>query len=319
MLQIVRLVFCIAAVFQSSAVAADEYAFVLKGRGNPFWKVIVQGIEETAKQMGVKAAVYQIENDQASEAQLNLCLTALERNPKVLVLGAVTKSVGIQCYAEAMKRGIPSGDIDGNVSVADAGKENVQLAFSVGSDNYLIGRKAAEYLKSISKRSDPKIFALAGLPGNVVSQQRISGFQDGIKALLPDAKLVGTLSADWDRLKAANITNDVLQREETLDFIFSASDVMTYGIIESVKAAGRAEQTSIISVDGNADIRDAIRKGRVAASVAQLPYLMGKRSVEVAVALTHGSVAEPAEFTATPVLTKKLLENPNDPILEFVR
>lgn len=298
---------------------ADGYAFVLKTRGNPFWKVVAQGIRETAAAKGVTADIYQIENDQDSEGQLNLCMTALERQPKALVLGANTKTVGVQCYREAMKRGIPAGDVDGNLSVAEAEKEGVKLAFSVGSDNYLIGKKAAEYVKSIVKKNDPKILAIVGLPGNIVSQKRSSGFADGIKELLPQAQIVATLAADWDRLKAANITSDILQREDKLDVIFSASDVMTYGIIESVKNAGKTEQTAIVSVDGNADVRDAIEKGRVSASVAQLPFLMGKRAVELAMAVSEGKPVEPAEFTGTPVLTREVLAKKNDPALEYVR
>lgn len=299
--------------------AQDEYAFVLKGRGNPFWQVIVQGINETAKANNIKASVYQLDNDQTSESQLNICLAALERRPKVLVLGASTKSVGLQCYKEAVQKGVAIADIDGNVTVEDAKQAGLNLAFSVGSDNYLIGQKAAEYAKSVATKPNPKVLVLGGLPGSIVSNKRVGGFESKLKELMPQARVVASLATDWDRLKAANITADVLQREPDLDIIFSASDVMTYGVVESVRAAGKTEQVQIISVDGNADVRKAIVEGKVAATVAQLPYLMGKRAVELAIAAGKKEKINPTEYTPTPVLTKTSLERNEDPNLQYMR
>lgn len=52
-------------LFQSPLATAQEkeYLFILKGRGNVFWKVIRQGVEETAKELGVKAVVLHTDDD----------------------------------------------------------------------------------------------------------------------------------------------------------------------------------------------------------------------------------------------------------------
>ena len=49
---------------------------------------------------------------------------------------------------------------------------------------------------------------------------------------------------------------------------------------KSVYAAGKGEQVTIIGVDGNSDAVKSIKEGRLNASVAQLPYLVGKQAVE---------------------------------------
>ena len=82
-----------------------ELVFVLKGRGNVFWQVINQGIRETAETLKLKAVIYNTDDDQSSEAQLNICLTALARKPKVVVMGAATKTIGIECYKKAAAAG----------------------------------------------------------------------------------------------------------------------------------------------------------------------------------------------------------------------
>ena len=55
------------------------------------------------------------------------------------------------------------------------------------------------------------------------------------------------------------------------------------------------------------------------ASVAQLPYLMGMRSVELAMNAVATHRLGQSEITATPVLTKEMLEAKKDPLLQYVR
>ena len=55
---------------------------------------------------------------------------------------------------------------------------------------------------------------------------------------------------------------------------------MALGAVEAVYAAGKGEQVTMIGVDGNSDAVKSIKAGRLNASVAQLPYLVGKQAVE---------------------------------------
>lgn len=93
-----------------------EYLLILKGRGNVFWKVLREGVEETAKSQGINAVILNTDDDQTAEAQLNICLASLAREPKVLVMGAHTKNVGIECFRKASAAGILTADVDGNVN-----------------------------------------------------------------------------------------------------------------------------------------------------------------------------------------------------------
>jgi D-allose transport system substrate-binding protein len=281
-----------------------EYAFILKARGNPFWKSIADGVMDGVTEQKVKGVIYQIDEDRNSESQLSLCNTVIQKKPAIIVLGAVTKNVGIECYKNATSKGIKVADIDGNVSVDEAKEAGVSMAFSVGSDNFLIGETAAIYLNSINSKADPRILIIEGLTGNTVSKKRVDGFRTKVLSLIPQAKIVASIAGDWDRLKAANITTDILTKEPNLDYIFSASDVMTYGIIESVKVAKRGE-VKIVSVDAQAQILNSIKSGKLQATVAQLPYLMGKRSVELSVRSVAGEINGFSEFTDIPVVTKE--------------
>ncbi len=306
--------------FGASAKSEDgEFLFILKGRGNVFWKTVREGIEETSKARGIKSIILNTDDDQTPEAQLNICTASLSRKPKVLVLGAATKNVGIECFKKAAQEGVLSADIDGNVTLEDAALAKVPLAFSVGSDNALIGKSAAEYVARVNTIKSPSILILKGLPGSIVSEKRAQGFLEEIQRAIPEAKIVGTPTTDWDRLKAMNITVDFLQRESTIDYIFSVSDAMSLGAAEGLRVSAKADRVKLLSVDGIADARKAIMQNRMLADVAQLPYFMGKRAVELAIAASKGEVKNYNEFTPIPVLTKEVLERKDDPNLQFLR
>jgi ribose transport system substrate-binding protein/D-allose transport system substrate-binding protein len=303
----------------SRAEEKGEYIFILKARGNPYWQAVVDGITETAKAKGIKASVHQLQNDTAAEEQLNICEAVLAKKPKMIVISSVTPAVGIQCMKKAAAQGVLVADQDANVLPEDAKKAGFPLAFSVGSDNYLIGENAASYLQKISASDHPKILVLEGAAGSVPGQKRADGFKDKIAKLMPKAKIAASISAEWDRLKAINITNDVLQREPKLDVIYAANDLMALGAAEAVRTAGKQAQIKIIGVDGTADARKAVTEGRLTATVAQLPYLIGKRGVEKSIDVVAGRKTEQMEITPTPVLTKDMLQAKADPLLQYVK
>ena len=137
--------------------------------------------------------------------------------------------------------------------------------------------------------------------------------------MAPGLEIVASLPGDWDRGKAANITNDILTRNPDLVGIFAANDGMALGAVESVYAAGKGDQVTIIGVDGNSDAVKSIKDGRLNASVAQLPYLVGKQAVENMKKVIAGESVEATIFVPTLVLTKDVIDAGTEPMLEYVK
>lgn len=170
--------------------------------------------------------MYQGESDKASEEQLNICFTALERNPKFLAISAANTNMGIQCLKRAQERNIIVAEMDSQIPIAEAQQQGLNIAFSVGSDNYELGRVAAQHALTILKSERPKILILEGAAGAIAGKQRVDGFREELLSKIPKTTVVGSTAADWDRLKAMNITTDILQRNSDLDLIYAANDLM---------------------------------------------------------------------------------------------
>lgn len=308
--------------FAASASAADKpaYAVLMKTLSNPFWNAMEQGIKAGAEKAGVDVLVQAVESETATEAQLNTCNTMLERKPPALISSAINPTILLPCLKQATEMNILVVDLDFDLDHDIAKKAGVKIAFSIGSDNYAGGGKAAEWLVSkLGKDAKGPVLVIEGLAGNGNGGKRAHGFADAVVKLAPGLSVVGILPGDWDRQKAANITNDILTRNPDLVAIFCSNDTMALGAVEAAYAAGKGDKITIIGFDGTVDAVKSIKDGRLGASVAQLPYLVGSQAVEKTKAVLAGGTADEMTYVPTLVLTKQLFSENKDPLLQYLR
>lgn len=306
----------------ATQVHAEEktYGVLMKTLSNPFWGAMEQGVKDGAQEAGVKYYLQAVESDQAAEPQLNVCNTMLQQKPDAMITAAINSTILLPCLKQATDMNIPVVDLDGNLDHKIAADAGVKIAFSIGSDNVAAGGQGAEYLANkLGKDAKGPVLVIEGLSGNVTGQKRASGFAEKLKELAPGLEIVASLPGDWDRGKAANIANDTLTAHPDLVAIFAANDGMALGAVESVFAAGKQDQVTVIGVDGNSDAVKSIKAGRLSASVAQLPYLVGKQAVEDVTKVLAGDKMEDWIYVPTLVLTKDVLEKGTEPMLEYVK
>ena len=305
----------------SSALAADKpvYGVLMKTLSNPFWGAMEQGVREGAKNADVEYFLQAVESDQAAEPQLNTCNTMLEKKPAVMITAAINSTILLPCLKRANEMKIPVVDLDGNLDPEITKKAGVDVAFHIGSDNEAAGAKGADYVaETLGKDAKGPVLVIEGLSGNITGQKRARGFANEIKKAAPGLTIVASLPGDWDRQKAANITNDTVQRNPDLVAIFCANDGMALGAVEAARAAGK-DKLIVVGVDGNSDAVKSILAGRLNASVAQLPYLVGMQAVENAKKVLAGEKVDESTFVPTLVLTKAVLEAKTEPMLQYVK
>ncbi len=297
-----------------------EYAVLMKTLSNPFWGAMGSGIEEAAKAEGIAYAIQAVESDQAAESQLNVCNTMLERKPVAMITAAINSTNLLPCLKAALETGSAVVDLDGNLDPDILAKEDINISFRIGSDNVAAGGQGAEYLAStLGADATGSVLVIEGLSGNITGQKRAEGFASKLAELAPGLEIVASLPGDWDRGKAATITTDILTRNPDLVGIFAANDGMALGAVEAAYAQGKGDQVIIIGVDGNSDAVKSINSGRLNASVAQLPYLVGKQAVESVKMLLAGESIDTDITVPTLVLTKAVIDAGTEPMLEFVK
>lgn len=289
-----------------------DIAVLLKGLSNPYWKTLYDGAADKGTELGINVYVQGVQSDSDAEGQLNICNTMLLRKPKAIVFGAVNNVNLAPCLREASKLGVKLVDVDGGTEQADAEKMGIRLNFSVASDNYALGKRAAQYFAG----RKGKVLVIEGFPGSVPGRLRIEGFRENLPKGL---EIVASLPGDWDRLKASDITNGIITKHPDLSAIFVANDIMALGAVEALHARN-ISGVQVVGIDGIADAVKAIEAGRLTASIAQLPYLMGQEAVEKTFKFINGK--ETYQFNQTvPIVTldKTVLSAKDEPLLQFVR
>ena len=298
------------------ASAADTYGVLLKNVRNPFWGVVEMGAKDADADLDdVDVLVVSGDSDANVVPQLNACQTMLQRDLKALIVAAVDNGL-FPCLAEAISRGIPVFDIDSTMVRHEAAEAGIELGFSVGSNNYAAGHAAADYIGN--RIESGKVLLIEGHPGSLPGIGRRDGFLARMKAVNRNIEVIGPLTANWDRNQAATVMTDALTANPDLVGVFAANDQMALGAVEALRASGR-DDVMVVGVDGIADAVEAIMEGRLAASIAQLPYLFGYEGVMRAHKALMGDASGFNQTVPILALDKEVLEAKMERLLEFVK
>jgi D-allose transport system substrate-binding protein len=291
----------------------------MKSLSNQFFIAAAKGVDEGAKEAEVDIILAAGDTGQMAETQVSACETMLERKPAVMIVAAINSTILLPCLKHFDEMKIPVVDFDDNLDPETTKKAGVEVAFHIGSDNEAAGAKGADYLVSVlGKDARGPVLVIEGLSGNVTGQKRARGFVAELKRQAPGLDIVASLPGDWDSLKAADIANHTLERNPDLVAIFCANDDMALGAVEAARSKGK-DKVVVIGVDGTQSALKSIRAGRLNASVAQLPYLMGIQAVEESKRALAGEKLPEFVDVPTLVLTRDVGEVNKEPMLQYVK
>jgi len=131
------------------------------------------------------------------------------------------------------------------------------------------------------------VVVLEGIPGHETGDERLRGFREVI-AKSPGIKIVASQPANWERDQGFNVFQNILQANPNVNGLFACSDLMALGAMEAIAAAGKTGKIVVIGFDALPEAREAIKKGAMAATVAQFASRMGSTAVEYAEKLLRG-------------------------------
>jgi ribose transport system substrate-binding protein len=259
-----------------AAAAEKTLGLVISTLNNPFFVTLKQGAEEAATKAGVKLVVLDAQDDSAKmtaamEDLIQQKVDAILVNPTDS--DAVTPSI-----MKANAAGIP-------VLTIDRGASGGQVLCHVASDNVAGGVMAGEFL---AKKLEGKgnVVELVGIPGTSAARDRGKGFNDAI-ATFKDIKVVASQAADFSRDKGLKVFENILQAQPEIAGVFAHNDEMILGAVAAAEAAGR-KGIVFVGFDAVDDAVAAVKAGKLAATVAQQPAVIGAMGVEKAVAHLGG-------------------------------
>ena len=267
-------------------------ALVVKTLNNAFFIEMEKGARAAADSLGIQLIVQAPEREIDVEKQMQIVENLIERKVDVLLLVPSGSREIVPVVGKANAANIPVVTVDTRADAAALTAANAHIATFIGSDNVEGGRIAGEFVaQKLEGRG--KIAVLEGIPGHETGDSRLKGFREAI-AKHAGITIVASQTANWERDQAFNVMQNILESHPDIQAIFACNDVMALGAIEAIAAAGKTKTIAVVGFDAQDDARRAIREGRMAATIAQNPYEMGRLAVISASRILKGE-AVPAE------------------------
>lgn len=255
---------------------------------NPFFVDLRDGAQAAAAKAGVTLIVLDAQNDPARQASSVEDLIA--KRVSAVIINPTDSDAVVPTVKKLNAAKIP-------VITVDRAANGGNVAAHIASDNVAGGRIAAEY---VGKRLTGKgnVVMLEGIAGSSAARDRGKGFRAGL-AGFPGIKIVASQTADFDRAKGLSVMENILQAQKKIDAVFAQNDEMALGAIQAIEAAKREKEMFVVGFDAIADALKAVSEGKMAATIAQQPKVMGQLSVQAASALLKGRKV--LKFTPVPL------------------
>lgn len=256
-LWVVGLVLGVAAAGSAYSQVRPKVVVFTKNVTNPFWKSVRVGADKAGKEFGVDIEHAAPTKPDNIEEQTRLVEDWIVRKPAAFVFAPVDFVALAPSIQKVNKAGIP-------VFIYNNRMEGVDFVSYVGSDDEKIGYEITKYLID-SLGGKGKIIHIDGVPAAITAQNRKKGFDRALKES-PGIELLASQPANYRRLPAVQLFENLMQRFPVIDGVVSANDDMAVGVAEALQAANRGGKTKVVGIDAIPDGAAAILAGKMLAS-----------------------------------------------------
>jgi len=265
---------------------------------HPFYIDVVNGMKRVVEKAGVELLL----NDPKCKLapQVSALETYIARGVDALVVYGVDPVGVVPVVEEATAKGIP-------VITADMELQTDKVVTFVGSNNIEIGTKVGKWTKEYIEKNmggKAKIAVVAWLV-SVAQQQRVQGFEDQVTQL-PGVEIVTTQNVEEAlRENAMTVTENILTAHKDVDFIYGSNQTCCMGAVSAVEALGA--EVKVVGVDIDTEMVKAIKEGKLFATVAQQPLLLGEAAMQAAMIKIKGKESLGSDFVPERITIPVLL------------
>lgn len=264
---------------------------------NPYFVAMKDGLDKFAGEKKVSLKVADAQDDAARQA--DDIQNFISQNVDAILINPVDSKAVVSSIKAANSANIP-------VILIDRGSEGGDVLTTVASDNVEAGKMATEFVvKELGEKA--KAFELSGVPGASATVDRGKGFNKIAKTKLD---ILSSQSANFDRAKALNTAQNMIQGHKDVQVIFAQNDEMALGAAQAVKSAG-LKDILIVGIDGQPDAHDAIKNGDITATIAQQPAKMGEIAIQAAIDHYQGKKVKKTTVSPIYLVTKETVDQYN--------
>ncbi|MHC4520000.1 MAG: substrate-binding domain-containing protein [Planctomycetota bacterium] len=257
---------------EPQAEATKRIAVVISTLNNPWFVVLKDAARARAEELGYDVDVFDSQNSPATEA--GHFDTIVDGKYAAVLFNPTDAEGSIASVKRAKDAGIPTFCMDREISASDVAVSQVL------SDNFSGCVALGEYF--VQKLDGKGTYVeLLGLLGDNNTPNRSNGFHSVVDNY-PELKMVTQQAADFDRTRAMEVMESILQAHPDIDAVFCGNDAMAMGAYRALATAGKAKDVMVFGFDGAKDVIDAIQAGDIVATGMQFPKTMAQMAAESA-------------------------------------
>ena len=257
---------------KKNAGGPKKIAVVVSTLNNPWFVFLADKAAARAKELGYETKIFDSQNNTALET--DHFENAIASGYNAILFNPTDADGSIANVLKAKEAGVPVFCMDREVNSTDAATSQIL------SDSYSGCVAIAKYfVQTMDKKG--KYVELLGLVGDNNTWNRSKGFHSLVD-YYPGLTMVAQQSADFDRNKAMEVLESILQANPDVNAVFCGNDAMAMGAYQALVAAGKAKNVKVFGFDGADDVIASIKEGNIAATGMQFPKVMAETAATFA-------------------------------------
>jgi ribose transport system substrate-binding protein len=249
-----------------------KVAVVISTLNNPWFVILAESAAANARKLGYEAKIFDSQNNPATEADNfeNLISSGFD----AILFNPTDADGSISNILKAKTAGIPVFCMDREVNADDAATSQIL------SDNYSgCVEVGIEFAKATNGKGE--YVEILGLVGDNNTWARSKGFHSVVDKFT-SLKMVAQQSADFDRNKAMEVVESMLQAHPDIKAVFCGNDAMALGAYQALQGAGLDKKVKIFGFDGADEVVEKIKEGKIVATGMQHPKIMAEYAARYA-------------------------------------
>ncbi len=282
-----------------------KIAYLTPSLDVPFWTYVKYGIENQVETTMPGAEVTVYDSKDNANTQLANAQDAITKMVDAIVISPTDSASCVAVLSEAEAAGVP-------VVICDIGTDSGEYLSFIATDNYAGAEELGEYVASKLEEGD-QVAQITLNQARINGVRRKEGFEAGI-ATNNLEEVDFRQMEKVNREEGVSFTQDLITSYPDLKAIFCHSEDPSMGAVSALEEIGNTD-CLIAGFDCSPEVVDAIKEGKIIATAAQQPVLMGRTSVDQIKANIDGEEVEQEVTLGTFLVTADNIDDVYDELV----
>lgn len=264
------------------------------------WLAVKAGAERKANEAGNVKVIFRAPAGKTDpNEQTRMVEDAINQKAAAIILAPTDPAALSQVADKAKAANIP-------LILIDSPLDTDSYTSFLSTDNKAAGALAADTLVDLIGKEGKIAIVHPQAAGSVLA--RGQGFEERIKQIAPNIKIVSVQYSDGDKARALNIATDLLTANPDLKAFFTSNEGTTVGVARALEDKELQDKVVLVGFDKSEDTVRALENKTLKATMVQNPDAMGYKGVEFVLEILDGKTPPKKVDTGVTVVT---LENIN--------